>query len=118
RGRVNPIRELLDIFGARLRNYEFVIADGETHWRIAKRSKLLRDKILPLDALIIGDGRPLGAIFGRGKDVLVKIVGGAKIPEMPIESGVIFVHASGYGRHHDVTAVSGIARDGERPRTA
>ena len=56
--------------------------------------------------------------YGRGGElfvILIEVVDGAKVAEVPGEGGLIVVRGGGDGGHDQVSAVAGIAGDGEGP---
>ena len=56
-------------------------------------------------------GWPAGKLFV----VFIEIVDGAEVAEVPVEGGLIVVDAGGDGGHDDVSAIAGVAGDGEGP---
>src|ERR1700733_1133438 len=55
------------------------------------------------------------AIFRGGKQVLIEIVVGSKIAQVPVECRPIRPHADGDAWHHDVPAISGVTRNRKGP---
>jgi hypothetical protein len=111
-GRVKPVGKLDEIVGATFGRDEFVIADCEIDGSVGERRELILDEVVPGIRFVIFDER------GRGGElfvVLVDIVDGAEVAEVPVESGLVAVSAGGDGGHDYVSAVAGIAGDGERP---
>ena len=101
-----------EIVGARFGRDEFVIANGKIDGSAGERRELVLDEVVPGIHFVIDDERGRG---GKLFVVLVEVVDGAEVAEMPVEGSLIVVRAGGDGGHDYVTAVAGIAGDGERP---
>ena len=116
-GRFEPVRELQQPRLARGGRNGLVVSDTEKHREIAKRRDLVRDEIRPGGAEIARDEHRLRrqTQFRRRDHVFVERVDGAEVAQMPVELRAAVANARSDGGHHDVAAVSGIARDREFP---
>jgi len=84
---VEPVRELDDVLVTGFRRNRFVIADAEENGETPEGSNLILQEVLPGQLFIIADVERICEVLGLVLDVLVKIVDGAKITEMPVEGG-------------------------------
>src|SRR4051812_11656280 len=115
RWRIEPVGKLLQEVGPRLGGNEFVVADGQIHGGISEGVELLRDEIRPRNPLVVGYGEMFAAIFRGSQQVLIEVIVGAEISQVPIKLSAIGPNAHSDARHNDVAAVAGISRNCERP---
>ena len=109
--------KLTDKIFTGLRIDGFVVADAEKNFERAEGSKLTVDKIRPSLCQVIRDGdmRRIELKFGGRDHILIEIVNGAEVAQMPVEVRAALQHGGGDRRHDDVAAIAGIARDREFP---
>jgi len=78
-------------------------------------SILLENEVLPLNPLVISNGKMFVAIFQASEQILVEVVVRSVVTEMPIKLCLSARTPSADTWHHDVATISRIARNGERP---
>jgi len=88
-----------------------VIPDSKKHRERPKREELVIDEILPRTRQIFCDVERIVRSRGlvKGFIILVEPVDRAKVSQVPIELCPVSGRSVRDGRHHDVTAISGIA---------
>jgi len=69
-----------------------VVANSEIDRNLSEWIDLLGNEVLPLNPLVIGDGKMLAAILRGSEQVLVKVVVCSVITEVPIKLCLIGSH--------------------------
>ena len=88
-----------------------MIPDAEKKFQCAERAELAIDEIGPCFRQVVHDSDVRSVQFKfRGRHhILVKVVDGAQIAQMPVERRSTLQYAGSDGRHDDVTAIAGVA---------
>jgi len=117
RRRIQPIGELYDELLTRGRRDGLMITGSEQDGQRAEGPQLVGNEIGPRSRLVADDGHRLGRQTQRGRrnHILVEGSDRAKVSQMPVEFRPTGQHAGCDNRHHDVAAITGIARHSEFP---
>lgn len=92
-----------------------MVANSEIDRDVAEWIDLLGDKVLPLNPLVVGDGKVFVAILRASEQILVEVVVRSVITEVPIKLCLVGSHTLGDAWHHDISTVSRIAGNREGP---
>src|ERR1700726_3677418 len=83
---VQPIGELNDVLFAGFRGRGFVVADTQENWKIAERSDLAADKVVPSGLFIIINAKRIGKVFGAVLHVFIEIIDRTVIAQVPVKA--------------------------------
>src|SRR6266581_2887788 len=112
-GGIEPIGELLEEIGAGFRGNQFVVSDAEKNRKVAEGNHLVLNEVGPGVVEIRAD---VDAGAGRLAIVLIKIVDGAKVSQVPIKRRVAAMSMLRDRGHHHVATVARITGNGKIPR--
>src|ERR1700684_3227326 len=90
----------------RFRRDHFVIAYPYTEGKTAKPGSLVLEEIVPGPCFINIAGQGVALILSGERHVLINLVDGAQVAQMPEEAGSELCAVGGDGGHDDVSAVA------------
>ena len=110
--RVQPIGKGDDELVAAFWRDGFVIADSHEKRQVRERFDLVPLEVRPGRAQILRDG----GVRMKHPKILIEIVDGAQISQMPIKYRVMSARRRGNRGHDHIATVAGVRRHGELPR--
>ena len=94
---------------------EFRWAQGENHRLPGLATDLVRREIIPGGVFIIHDGKVLACHFRGLNHVLIEVIDGPQISQVPVETGAVQLGSRGNAGHHNIAAIAGVARHDKAP---
>jgi len=93
-----------------------MIADPKIKAGGAERNNLMINEVLPCTLMVGLAAERLASLLCRPGHILVDLVDGSKVSQMPVESRLVFLNSLGSNcRHDDVATVAGIPGNDEPP---